>query len=120
MMLVVEHGAVELERRIRTKRQIGAVGHHQPRGAVEAGANDFVAKQSVADIDPAGRRSLNAEHFILDDGRFADARLGRERTCRQHCDCTKHKNKKRVVTRFHFKADRLSRYRTGSRTQMMW
>ena len=75
VMLVVENGAVELERRVGSERKIGAVGHHQPRCAVEAGAHGFVAQQSIADIDLAGRRSGNAEDFILDDGGFADARL---------------------------------------------
>jgi hypothetical protein len=40
--------------------------------------------------------------------------LRRERSCREHCDGTKQKSKEKVVTRFHFKGDRLSRSRTGS------
>ena len=74
-VLVVEDGAVELERGVGTERQIGAVGHHQARRAVGAGAHGLVAQHAVADIDLGGRRSGNADHFILDDGRFADARL---------------------------------------------
>ena len=83
MVFVVEHGAVELERGVRAERQIGAVGHHQPRRAVEAGAHDFIAQQSIADIDLAGGGPRDADHFILDDGGFADARLRLNGTCRQ-------------------------------------
>ena len=75
VMLIVENGAVEFERRVGPERKVGAVGHHQARCAVGAGTHGFVADQSVADIDLDGRRSGNAEHFILDDGGFADARL---------------------------------------------
>ena len=74
-MLVVENGAVELERRVGSEREVGAVGHHQSRCAVDPGAHGFVTDQSIADLDLGGRRSGNAEHFILDDGRFANARL---------------------------------------------
>ena len=83
MMLVVEHGAVERDRGIRSERQIGAVGHHQPCRAVEAGAHDFVAQQTVADIDRGGCRRRHADDFILDDGGFADAGLRVNGICRQ-------------------------------------
>ena len=43
-VFVVEHGAVELNRRIGVERKIGGVGHHQPRRAVEASAHDLVAQ----------------------------------------------------------------------------
>jgi hypothetical protein len=75
VMLVVENGAVELERRVGSEREVGAVGHHQPRCAVDSGAHGFVADQSIADLDLGCRRSGNAEHFIFDDSRFADAHL---------------------------------------------
>ena len=78
-VLVVEDGAVELDRGVGAKRQVGAVGHHQPRRAVGAGAHDFVAHHAVADVDLAGRRSRHAANLILDHGRLADARL---RDCR--------------------------------------
>ena len=104
MMLVVEHGAIELEYRAGPEREIGAVGHYQPRGAVEPGANNFVTDQSIANLDLAGRRSGNAEHFVLDDGGFADAGLRVDRTCRQEANC---KQKKKAVTKIHFIADRL-------------
>ena len=121
MMLVVEHGAVELERRIGSEREIGAVGHHQPRGAVEAGAHDFVADQSVADIDLAGRRSGNAEHFILDDGGFADAGLRVELdppSAPQQVQLQI--EKENSYAKFISKPIDLSRHRTGSRTHAMW
>src|SRR5215216_4991983 len=51
VVLVVEDGAVELERRIRSEREVGAVGHHQPRCAVDPGAHGFVTNQSIADLD---------------------------------------------------------------------
>jgi hypothetical protein len=54
-----------------------------------------------------------AKHFILDHGGFADAGLRGKRTCRERKDGTERKKKQKGVTRFHFKADRLSRYRTG-------
>ncbi len=75
VMLVVENGAVELERRVGSEREVGAVGHHQARCTVDPGAHGFVTDQSIADINLGGRRSGNAEYFILDDGRFADPRL---------------------------------------------
>jgi hypothetical protein len=43
--------------------------------AEAAAPHDFIAQHAVADIDPAGRRSHDADDYILDDGRFADARL---------------------------------------------
>ena len=98
MMLVVEHGAIELEYRAGPEREIGAVGHYQPRGAVEPGANGFVAQQRVADTDPAGRRPGYADDFILDNGSFADARLCGKRTCRREGDCKKRRKEERVVT----------------------
>jgi len=74
-VLIVENGAVEFDGRAGTERQIGAVGHHQPRRAVETGAHDFVAEHAVTDIDLAARRSHDADDFIFDDGRFGDAGL---------------------------------------------
>ena len=100
-MLVVEHGAVELERRARAEREVGAVGHHQPRRAVGAGAHGFVAQQGVADIDLGAARSGDANDLVLDDGRLADA-LRMRRCCRddgQRTDCQCRKN---VVTPDHF------------------
>ena len=52
-MVVIEDGTVELERCIGAEREIGAVGHHQPRGAVDAGAHGLVAQHAVTDIDLA-------------------------------------------------------------------
>src|SRR5215213_9160858 len=66
VMLVVEDGAVELERRVGSEREVGAVGHHQPRCAVDPGAHGLVADQSITDPDLDSRRSGNTEHFILD------------------------------------------------------
>ena len=107
VMLVVEDGAVELERRVGSEREVGAVGHHQPRCAVGAGAHGFVAHQSVADIDLGGRRSGNAEHFILDDGGFADARLRvRSGLAASDRPIAEAASKKKAVTQIHFKADR--------------
>jgi hypothetical protein len=103
-VLVVEDGAVELERRIGTERQIGAVGHHQPRRAGETGVYDFVAQQAVADIDLAGRRSRHADDFILDHGRFADARLRASRACRKPRQAQRG-NAENAVTPIHFNAD---------------
>src|SRR5882757_8121513 len=102
MVLVVEHGAVELQRGIRTERQIGAVGHHQPRRAVEAGAHDFVAQQSIADIDLTGGRRGDAENFVFYHGRFADTRgsLSRRWIDTRHKADSQHS--KNVVTRNHF------------------
>ena len=74
VMLVVEHGAVELERGIWPEREVGAVGHHQSRGALEAGAHRLVAQQRIADIDRRGC-SRDAENFVLHHRRFADATL---------------------------------------------
>ena len=71
-MLVVEDGAVEPDRGIGAEREIGAVDHHQPRGAVGAGAYGLVAQQAVADIDLARSGSRDAQHFVLNDGSFAD------------------------------------------------
>jgi hypothetical protein len=62
-----------------TERKIGAVGHDKPHRAVEAGAHGLVAQHIVADIDLAGRRSLDPNDFVFDDGGFADALL---RQCR--------------------------------------
>jgi hypothetical protein len=105
-VLVVENRAVELDRRIGTERKIGAVGHHQPRRAVEAGAHDFVAQHAVADVDLAGRRSHDADDFILDDGRFANARLRVRGACREPRCQTKRGDIKNAVTPVHFMTDR--------------
>jgi hypothetical protein len=105
-MLVVEHGAIERDRRARTERQIGAVGHHQPRRAVEARAHDFVAVDAVADIDPAGRRSRDADDFILDDSRFADAPLRISGACSKPRRQAKCGDTDYAVTQIHFITDR--------------
>ena len=67
----------------RAEREIGAVGHYQPRRAVDPGANNFITDQSIADLDLAGRRSDNAERLVLGDGSFADAGLCAGRTSHQ-------------------------------------
>jgi hypothetical protein len=113
-ILVVENRAVELERRIGAERQIGAVGHYQPCCAVEAGAHDLVTNDAIADIDLAGRRSRDANDFILDDGGLPDARLRVNGICRQRCRYAERGEIENAVTQIHFITDRLSRHRTGS------
>jgi hypothetical protein len=76
------------------------------RGAFEAGVHDFVAQHSVADIDRAGRRSRDANDLILDDDRFADARLRMSGICCKPCGRAKGGDSKNAVTPIHFNTDR--------------
>jgi hypothetical protein len=68
--------------------------------------HDFVAQHSVADIDRAGCRSSDADDFILDDDRFADARLRVSGACRKPCGQAKCGDSKNAVTPIHFNTDR--------------
>jgi len=78
-MFVVEHSAVELERRVGTEREVGIVGHYQPRRAFRDRCARFSSAQhAVADIDLTGCRSRDANDLILDDRRFTDTRPARE------------------------------------------
>jgi hypothetical protein len=88
------------------------------RAALSRPAHDFVAEHAVADIDLAGRRSHDAHDFILDDGRFADARLRMNGGRCKRCQYAKRGNIENV-TPIHFITDRLSRHRTGSRACAM-
>jgi hypothetical protein len=81
-------------------------GHHQPRGAVGAGAHDFIAQDAVTDIDRISRRSGDADDLILDDDRFTDARLRVSRTCSTPCKEAKRGERKNAVTQIHFMTDR--------------
>src|SRR5690348_13460152 len=74
-MLVVENRAVETQAGIGAKREIGRIGHHKARSAFGAGANGLVAHHTVADIDLGRCRTRDAHDFVLDDDRFAYARL---------------------------------------------
>ena len=125
VMLVVENGAVELERRVGSEREVGAVGHHQPRCAVDPGAHGFVTDQSIADLDLGGRRSGNAEHFILDDGRFADTRLRIAREQPTQLPGQQLPSQLQIANQSSYrnsfsKPIDLSRHRTGSRAHAMW
>jgi hypothetical protein len=66
----------------RTDRQVGAVGHHEARGAVDAGAHDLVAQHAAADIDRAGRLTGHADDVVLDDDGLADPRRADKRKSR--------------------------------------
>jgi hypothetical protein len=81
--------------------------------------NDFVAEHAVADVDLAGRGSRQPNHFVLDDGGFADPRLRVSGVCRKPCSQAKRGDTKNAVTPVHFITDRLSRHRTGSRALTM-
>ena len=111
-VLVVEHGAIERDRGVGAERKIGAVRHHQPRGALEAGAHGFIAQHTVADTDLAGRLRRDAEDFFLDDDRLADARR-RLGLGMRHRDGGGQKNngankrtRENVMTQLHFTTDR--------------
>src|SRR5262245_19181636 len=73
-VLVIEDGAVERDRGVGAKREIGAVDHHQAGGAVGAGAHRLVAQHGVADIDLGAAGAGNADHLVLDHGGLADTR----------------------------------------------
>jgi len=83
-------------------------------------AHDLVAQHVVADLDLAGRRRGDADHLVLDDGGFSDARLRASGACRKACGKSKHGNTKAAVTPVHFSTDRLMppSYRTGPRAML--
>jgi len=83
--------------------------------------NNFVTDQSVADLDLAGRRSGNAEHFVLDDGSFADAGLCAGRTSHQRSNKPNCKQREQALTRIHFITDRsiLTSYRIARASEVM-
>ena len=103
---IIEDGAVELDRRAGAKRQIGIVGHHQSRCAVQASPHDLIAQDAVADVDLAGRRSHDADDLILDYRRFTDARLSMSGSGREPRSQAKRGDKKNAVTPVHCTTDR--------------
>jgi hypothetical protein len=58
--------------------------------------------------------------LILDDGRFADARLRISGACRKRCGQAKRGEIENAVTQIHLNTDRLSRHRTGTQALAMW
>jgi hypothetical protein len=67
----------------------------------------------------AGRRSRYADDFILDDGGFADPRLGAGRACGKPRSQAKRGDAKNAVTAIHFIPIDLSRHRSGPRALTM-
>jgi hypothetical protein len=114
-VLVVEDGAVELERGIGAEREVGAVRHHEARGALSAGLHRLIAQDAVADIDLAGRHCV--EDFVFDKDRFADARLCMGARCRNEGGSKKQKRKEHAPTQIHFIDRSTVRHRTGSRVR---
>jgi hypothetical protein len=117
-VLVVEDGAVELERGAWSQRQIGAVGHNEARCAVGAGAHGLVAQLAVSDTDLC-RRRRHAYHFVLDRHGFADARFAHaRRTPRRRQPTAMQEEKSESANSCRNRS--MCPYRTGSRLLAMW
>ena len=63
-------------------------------------------RKQDADIDLAGRRRQDADDLILDDGRFADARLRLSGPCSDSCGKKKRGDRENAVTPVHSITDR--------------
>jgi hypothetical protein len=86
-------------------------------GAIGAGLHRLIAQHAVADVDLARRCSV--DDLVLDEGRFADARLRVRARCRNESGSKKRKRKEYAATQIHFTNRSTVHHRTGSRAYAM-